>query len=291
MTTDGWIGDIPLDDVQRRLRELGHGIWDPVDSQVTGSICHYTSLAAFEGMLASGTFWLSDMTTLNDKSEFVYFNEILPSVILRKSIPSEVKDWFRPPHNIFGSFGATWFGYVMCFCRAANKLEQWDRYADGAKGVAISFDYGRMCDSVGPLNCGIVGVLYDQPTQVRQTERMIDGGIHLARELDIRTRDKPKYWFEVVMHLLQCSVRFKNPAFSGEEEVRILSIATDRRGAKTRTDNAGRVTQYVEVQIPFATLDGVMLGPRSTVSESQASSLLVQRKLNVPVSRSNIPLR
>ena len=242
-------------------------------------------------MLASGVFWLSDMATLNDKSEFVYFSEILRTVILRKSVPGEVKEWFRPPVNIFDSFGATWFGYVMCFCRAANKLEQWDRYADSAKGVAISFDYGRVSDSVVPLKCGMVGMLYDLPAQVRQTERMIDGGIQLGRELGIRKRDQPKYWFEVMMHLLQCSVRFKHPAFRGEEEVRILNIAIDRGGAKTRTNNAGNVTHYVEVQIPFETIDGVMLGPRSTVSESQVRALLAQRKLNVPVTRSNIPLR
>jgi hypothetical protein len=151
------------------------------------------------------------------------------------------------------------------------------------------FDYERLSEMVIPSQSAVVAMLYEEAAQVQQTERMIDYGIHLSRELSIRKRDQPRYWFEVMMHLLQWAARFKHPSFDAEAEVRILRIGIERNECKVRRDVAG-ARHYVE-GIPFAALNGFMLGPRSTVSETEVRDLLKQRDLAVPIQRSRAPLR
>jgi len=93
------------------------------------------------------------------------------------------------------------------------------------------------------------------------------------------------------MCFVQCAMRFKHPAFKGEEEIRALTIRPERTGSKTRPDGRGGIRHYIEVPFPAAEFDGVWLGPRSRVSVSQVQELLATHNLTVPVHRSRIPLR
>ena len=234
---------------------------------------HYTSFVALQSILASQKFWLSDMTQVNDRSELTYFADVLRPIIIRKSIPKDVKARFLRETYMFG-FGNAWFGYVASFCRSADRLGQWERYADRGKGIAISFDCDLLLNGGAPHHYATFGLSYNREEQSRQAERLIDYAIQLKRELAISERDSVEFWFEVTMYLFHCAVRCKSPHFAEEEEVRVVLLSTDRADAKSRDDQNGGIRHYVEAAVPFSAINGLMIGPRSSLTIPQIRHLL-----------------
>jgi hypothetical protein len=284
-----FIAGLPLSEIARRLHERSRTIWLSHDRTPMGSICHYTSLEAFHSMVQSRVFWLSDMSTMNDKSEVLYFNGILRPIISRKSVPTDIAERLLRNNDLFGS---EWFGYAVCFCRTSDKLEQWDRYASNGHGVGLCFDAGLFALE-SEVSCGysLVPMIYDPNQQRLQTEKVVDSAIQLSRELSVPKRSQLLYWAQVVGPLLQCAIRFKHPAFSGEEEARSPLLRIDRDDALSRRTEAGTSRLYVEAPIPFSSLNGVILGPRATVTVAEVRDTLEKHGLSIPVDRSTIPLR
>lgn len=280
----------PRSEIKSRLQEFSKSQWEPYDTPLTGRVCHYTSWAALNGMLSSGTLWLSDIATMNDASEFIYFRDVLRPILNRKSVPSEVKERIFQTPRLF-SFATAWFAYATSFCQISDKLEQWDRYAERGEGVALSFSLEPLRLSGAPDIYGVVGLIYDAEEQIRLTTSAIDDAIQYSRELGVAKKDHLVFWFEVVMCLLQCAVRFKHPAFREEEEIRALALRPERTGSKTRADGRGSSRHFIEVSFPASAFDGVWLGPRSPRAVSEVEEVLARYNLKVPVLRSRIPLR
>jgi hypothetical protein len=281
---------LPVSEVQKKLRGFQSALWKEHDAQLSGSVCHYTSNGGLEGMLRSGAFWLSDMSTVNDPSELVYFYSVLRPILLRKSVPRAVNEGLINATDIF-AFGTSWFGYIFSFCRAINKLPQWTTYADAAKGVAISFDVERLAVAGQPDKYALISVIYDPVIQAKQTEQTVDHAIQLGRELGVTKRQQVRFWFEVTLHLLHCAIRFKHPAYRDEEEVRILLLRPGREGAKTRLNRRGEQMHYIEVPLPKEAITGVMLGPCSPVSVGDTEHLVADAGVSIPITKSDIPYR
>jgi hypothetical protein len=189
------------------------------------------------------------------------------------------------------AFGDVWYGYGSCFCRVRDKLEQWDRYADSAKGVAISFDGTTLLQAGGPDKFAVVPMTYDKTIQSQHVEKVIDHAIQLSRILGIPKRDNIHFWFEVLFSLIPCALRSKHPSFAGEQEVRVLVTSVDREEAKVRKLR-GTEIQYIERPVPLSVINEVMLGPRCPNSTEEVRDVLNRYGLSsVSVSRSTIPLR
>jgi hypothetical protein len=278
-----------LADVQARLIKINREIWGEYDSRNDGSVHHYTSFAGFKGLITSEDFWLTDMSTMKDAREFIYFGDVLKPIVSRKVVPKSVKDRILATEDLF-SFGSAWFGYTMCFCHAADKASQWDQYADRAQGVAISFDHSKLVTGGANLNYSSVGVVYDPAIQAANAERLIDGAIQVSQDLGINEQDEFEYWFEVLLLLFECAARSKDPGYRSEEEVRIVLLSTDRSESKKRDDGRGGIRYYVEAPIPLSALNGVMIGPKSALTEEAIRGVLAMKGIDVPISRSRLTI-
>jgi hypothetical protein len=84
----------------------------------------------------------------------------------------------------------------------------------------LVFDYDALFKAAGRY--ALLRMLYDQDVQVGQVEATVDHAINLERELEIfGKKDRDTYWREVRLYLMTCAIRFKDPMWSQEEEVRL----------------------------------------------------------------------
>src|SRR5205085_7715916 len=87
----------------------------------------------------------------------------------------------------------------------------------------LVFDYdGMFAGAKAGKRYAFFRVLYDHEIQARQIEQTVDHAIHLERELEISGRKhRERYWMEVEFAMFACAVRFKDPIWNREQEVRL----------------------------------------------------------------------
>ncbi|MBZ5590778.1 MAG: DUF2971 domain-containing protein [Acidobacteriia bacterium] len=140
----------------------------------------------------------------------------------RKSVYTPFKESVLNLDSLFGMKRA-WTGYIACFCSAGEQPYMWQDYASGCTGCALVFDYDALfAGAHGGKRYALFPMQYDPEIQTRQIEQTVDHAIHLERELEISGRKhRERYWAEVEFILMACAIRFKDPSWSHEQEVRL----------------------------------------------------------------------
>jgi len=267
------------------LKRKQSEIWEAHDSQRTAELFHFTSPQAFRGIIENHELWCTDVRYVNDEREGDHGMSIVQSVVRRKSVYKTLRNAVLNSSSLFG-LKDNWTSYISCFCSAGEQMHMWQNYANGGTGCALVFDYRALCDDEnGGKLYAFFRVLYDEQEQIRQVERTVDHAIQLERSLDISGRQRREaFWTEVVFALMTCAVRFKNPKWSREEEVRLWvaggpDVTPFEAGGKPR----------VRVGIQTASLKRVVRGPSAgdNLSIERIERLLNEHNFgNVPVRES-----
>jgi Protein of unknown function (DUF2971) len=159
----------------------------------------------------------------------------------------------------------------------------WQDYAASGTGCALVFDYGALfAGALGGKRYAFFPVLYDPAMQTRQIEQTVDHAIHLERELEISgRRHREQYWTDVEFALMTCAVRFKDPIWSREQEVRLwLASGPDAKPFEA----FGKPRMSVEFEA--SSLKRVIRGPAAggDLSIDRITELLAQHHFGtVPV--------
>lgn len=126
----------------------GDPIQDWVNQQIPEKLWHYTSVQGFQGIIASGNIYATDVRFLNDTEEFIHARKVAYEVIekspefgnfnfpLRESLEWVVSTIFRS--DFLNPSIAQIF--VASFTDSEDDLSQWRGYSHGTCGVSISFD-------------------------------------------------------------------------------------------------------------------------------------------------------
>ena len=152
-------------------------------------------------------------------------------------------------------------------------------------GCALVFDYDAVfAGAHGGKRYALFPVLYDPEIQTRLIEQTFDHAIHLERDLEVSgRRHRERYWTEVEFALMACAVRFKDPARSREQEVRLwVSSGPDVKAFEA----FGK--PRVNVEFEAASLKRVIRGPASdgNLSVDKIEKLLGQHDFeNVSVTQ------
>jgi len=212
--------DSQIESVREELRRKQTEIWEPYDGHPIPELFHFTSQEGFRGMIEKRQLWCTDIRHVNDPREGDHGLSVVKSVVTRKSVYRPFKEHVLESPCLFG-MKSNWTGYIFCFC-SAELPHMWQDYAERGTGCALVFNYDVLFAAAPAGRYAFLRMLYDQEKQAQQVEATLDHAINLERELAISGRkDRETYWWQVEFYLLTCAIRFKDPFWSQEQEVRL----------------------------------------------------------------------
>lgn len=198
--------------------------------------------------------------------------------------------------------------YIICFSQEADDASQWERYADLAKGVCISFDTANLLKSwnfITTNSLNPIKVLYGCAVEKHDHYKNLKSYFETDIIPDGYLRDEKG----MQDNILACSYGIKHPSFRAEHEVRYTTF-WNRNIQNAKHEYVLKGGQIVGIWkvpliIPDKSLDvgidiediiqEVTIGPRSTQSIDNLKCYFENRlglqKLAQHIRVSECPLR
>lgn len=262
---------------------------------------HYTDFMALDGILRCAQLRVNDVLRMNDSKEMRHFMSGLFAAIQRRlekngEFDAAQKVKVRFQEEMQKEYSA----FAACFSFRRDDAAQWERYGNHGRGVCIAFRGGlleKMAD--GPLSLQTVFYqddMTDHP-MVEELYRLVDGGADLAGE-EIR---------QAMRSAWACSVAFKHPSFSSEDEMRLVVSPFEGGGFDVKPCYhivKERIKKYYPLDLLHMCRKAgvgledlvveIIIGPESTQALSILQDYLCDNGMNAlaeRVSLSSCPLR
>lgn len=242
---------------------------------MTQTIYHYCSLQAFEGIITNKCLRLSNAFKSNDHFELNWIFQLMRGMgkfdleyILKLEYIYHLglRSFFKP--------------HMVCFSKEADLLSQWRGYANDGKGVCIGFNreyFEKSMQYNENKEFEIYDVLYSESQQKREILKFIKS-FRIENDIDNLIKeyriDKGNLWeiFKVAGDLFNLGIRFKNPSFKEEKEIRVVhgypSMAAEPDMFKFKFTEENMIS-YVEIPINhkelFPVIDEIIVGPKSKI--------------------------
>lgn len=179
---------------------------------------HYTDFQAFDGILRCAQLRVNNVLRMNDSAEMRHFMVRLASAIMARLRTEGQEECARAVDALFQEeLRREYSAFAACFSFRRDDAAQWERYGNRGRGVCIAFR-GELLRriAVGPLSLHTVFYeddmtghpMVDRFCELVEGKRTLSGA---DPELRRMMRDA---W--------ACSVAFKHPSFSSEDEVRLV---------------------------------------------------------------------
>jgi hypothetical protein len=133
-------------------------IQDWVNQPIPEKLWHYTSVQGFQGIIASGNIYATDVRFLNDTEEFIHARKVAEEVVEKSpeygSFNFPLRESLKRAVNII--FGSDFLNpnssqiFVAAFTDSEDDLSQWRGYSHGTCGVSIAFDLSMIRTSLKP---------------------------------------------------------------------------------------------------------------------------------------------
>jgi hypothetical protein len=297
-----------------------------------GFLYHYTTAQGLKGIIEKNELWATSAYFLNDSTEIVYGCRVLKEALeewmardqrgeesLSLGLARQLKDVFGE-HLLNMKLVQPIF--LCCFCENDNVLNQWIAYGKSS-GYSFGFQVPTVREGFRPepntCTSQWVKVEYDKGEQLKSCRTILDSILAIFDDEGIARAISaigahPLFGYNkifriIVDMLIEEIVSFKNEAFKGENEWRV--VVRQREWVKQGTDDGSSVVKPVHFRcsssgalIPYVRLipsnEGgklpiacVRSGPtKDTITTDLAVSLLLQENgFSVPIRRSDIPLR
>ena len=326
---------------------------DPVFAEIKGELSskerllwkpdktlyHYTNAAGLKGIIEKKALWLTDVSYMNDAGELSYATQLIIDLLEdKKSGAANALDLLAHLQESVTWFRESFVVHAACFCERSNLLSQWRSYGLYAIGFqsanAIRVErHHTVLDRWRPAT--FRKVEYTLERQQRLVAAAIDRVVTAflrdpTREGRSRTsviQDYGTFFSDLVSEYL---VSFKDPAFSEEEEWRLIHTTLRRPDTMNMSFRlkGDYIVPYIEMPIRavddkafgsyllemeltarytssadysrftdergFFPIEEIVVGPTLQVElATQSVQMLLQQSqlANVPVVSSNVPLR
>lgn len=285
------------DDIGRKLAYLSNdftGKWIPTQTPLPGVLYHYTDLTAFLEIMKSNVLWASDISYLNDATELDFANKKILGFVnskLKHAFEVDAELLRRSFSNTNQTDASQFFGAIS-FCEQDDLLSQWRGYAGSIGGVSIGFDSSKLATNASLLR----KLVYKDSDQAFLANYILDKTVSLVRrdygnssvdELD-RNKILPlvsTFLSDYLNILVEC---FKNPAFSEEQEWRLvfpLARHLHLSGVKFRK-SSDRIIPYIEFSRknssgtaePSLPIVSLTIGPNNSPALNEKSLHLILEK-------------
>jgi hypothetical protein len=261
---------------------------------------HYTSLESACKILETNKLRASRVYLLNDASEVEYGADIVSECLDSVSeIPEAVRMLFR--RGLDGAASEfirkirTFPFHVFCLSRKLDSLSQWRAYGRSGGGVAIGFKKGHLhkISADGQPNHPF-RITYKKEDQLTALLKPLAMVTDIGHRISPASTGQEQFWIQVFAELALFAFKFKNPAFSEEEEWRLL-WTNDTPSVQFRLSSDGKILiPYIEAGFSHESVYEIVQGPlgRPEVGESSLREFLDAKNYShVEVTASEIPLR
>ena len=275
---------------------------------------YYCSLNTFLNIVKNKQIYLSDPLKMNDNLEIKWYLDRLnneknifdekeisevESIFDAMKIRSLIDFSFEKLVEILNSKGQNSV-YISCFSKEPDILSQWRAYAEDGKGVSIGFDLEKLSEADNLLVREIIytdGVVYgDSESDV---ECVADTIRTVIEEQEIISEEKQ---IEVFLHeLIPELVKYKNPAFREEKEVRLIYCddmkfekIVDSHGAflekweakelthDFRVIGSDNITEFVKLDFDPNAIEEICIGPKCLLSKNDIKNI-VKKLLDIDI--------
>ncbi|WP_434145181.1 DUF2971 domain-containing protein [Photobacterium leiognathi] len=258
---------------------------------------HYTDLNGFISIMQFKKLWLTSATSMNNHQEVHWFKNLfyakLTEILEHQPLSGEQIELL----NSFWSAQVNPISnpHICCFSENGDLLSQWRAYADDAAGMSIGFDSSKLNlneelavqNIIPDNNIWLNSVIYEHDEQQRIVDELAESFVNAVKA--VTEQQDPIQAQEAQMRLSvvasQCSSYsyiFKNPAFSEEKEVRVISLpmldnSNKWFGCKEKPkfrSSGGTIASYFELEFAAESVNEVILGPKSKVNKADMDTFL-----------------
>jgi hypothetical protein len=249
----------------------------------TKTLFHYTSIGGLLGIVPSGDLYASDVHYFSDAAEMRRTVSLMRNAVAHAadcdafttSLRKLFLDWLNQRltemgHAVFaGSFTAN-----------GNLLSQWRSYCDPGKGISLGFAADKLVQSATDQSWKIGKCIYDENQQNKLAKSILDTVESLAKQEfappgRLQPNSAQHFFVRIEDDLLRIAALLKYPAFSEEQEWRVISpVTADYVGAPIEyREGQSMLMPYMRFRLPSAEdrsvdLEHVWVGPTPHVANS-----------------------
>lgn len=263
------------------------------DENKKSLIYHYCDETVLNSILENKKIWLSDISKMNDSSEFEWARKIFVKVLKKN------KDLFEQEFRIY-IISRVFFEkdevlpLIACFSKNGDLLSQWRPYTNDATGFSIGFSRQLVHQGLG---VNLNSIIYENSIQrniILETLKNLHSN-WLMLDKDYNAIDINAIEFSIDLQYL------KNPSFFEEQEMRVVRLVV-----KDELDNfidvggnselkkilplpilirqrKGETVQYIELPIDLPdqnVIKEIILGPKNTMRIKDLKNLLSSLSLS-----------
>ena len=287
------MNELVIKDIENRIQKHKYG----------ECIYHYTSIPVLYNILKNKEFWLGSTATMNDSKEVKYFIELIRDE-LRKEIYTKISS---DKLNQFDAFFDNVikridkeYPYAMCFSKLKDDAAQWERYADGGKGVCIVLNTRKFMRIFYETHILFNNVYYDFDVKKHSHYRVLYDYFTTGQLRDF-SDEKGQ-----VDNAIACGYVHKHRSFTSEQEIRMVNLWNHiPKYAKVKTECISGIIKRVmkidvekrcvEAGVSFEDIfEGIIIGPKSRQDIFSLKSYIEECgyiDLKDKVSKSDCPLR
>lgn len=253
---------------------------------------HYTTFQALDGILDNKEIWLGNLRYMNDRSELTHLSDLIEQALIEE-IPEntdKIKDLFLVQKRRFDNKTA----YAFSLSTSVDDASQWDRYANGGRGVCIKFNENKLRKCLEGI-ASLQEVFYGKDAHEHQAKELLKEYFlndNLSGQFMKVDELFENVWYAAIAH--------KHSSFSGESEIRIcawpflknISIET----MKYITSDKG-LREYYPIKLGSDIdnyIEQIWLGPKSGVDENLFFRYLQKKQWGaekILIVKSQCPLR
>lgn len=188
-----------------------------LEYQPISTLFHYCGAAGFEGILGSGSIWLSDLQHANDPKELQLaelITQVMDELVENETTASEVKATYAYLRSRLESLRARFGMYSFSLSLRGDQLPMWQEYTDRGRGYCIGFRgsaFNHMplrVQRVKYVGSEYLGSIHSEVVEI--VRPFVGHENDLIREIEPVTR------------LLTLITSVKDEAWAHEDEVRLI---------------------------------------------------------------------
>lgn len=266
---------------------------------------HYTDASGLEGILRSGTLWLTDVFRLNDPGEIRYgLDAACAHLAAEGGRPqaSDIENEFartvceKLQENVESS--ANYFVISCSFER--DHADQWRKYGGTGRGYALGFDAGaleRHFVKVAPSSPSTFPISY-APVEMQAMQRaIVEQGLEIVRTVGrhMGVTLLRRTSVRLSVNILHCATFFKAPKWESEREYRFMmvhrgDIAVPGMKTRRRGNIEVRYCEYDWKTGCAAALREIVSGPEADAGFAERLCAELLPRQPIPIQRSALSL-
>jgi len=293
-----------LQNVATIIRDIGPRIVNSISPRTwpQDGLYHYTSGEGFMNIINSNSLRFSDCLFLNDGSEVHYANQLLWAAVARfcEGKPTRVKNFAQIALDEIIQTAVKGRPVVFCLSKKPDLLNQWRDYGRDVVPYCFQLEPSELEKKDWSFEVNLIEMICDEELQNRILDDLMLGLHALLRPI-ARDLADPAIHEAILNHVVSqvwgVLIQFKNPAYSAEQEWRLISYYPLLEGQEVefRTNSLGIVPFFtrrpqVGTRLP---IKHVWVGPSpwGDVSLNALAIFLRMKGYQVGITASAIPSR